>query len=190
MFSLPHSEPHFHSETTETESQWYIHDTRYGVYTNDQFHLLSPDSILIFLEWRICLYCFWSSVFFLNYIRCHVFMNKQSRTTHTNLPLQLWKKCSITSSVEKELFNELQKKLDTLWRDHLFLYVCVLCLPNLYMIGQKLERGEEVTNILTSVKLVSNDNKECDTCAKTVQSNSWRAGKESWSPINSFQNIL
>lgn len=46
------------------------------------------------------------------------------------------------------------------------------------------------TDFITSVKLVTNDDKECDTSAKTVQGDGWRAGNESWAAIDSFQNLL
>jgi hypothetical protein len=50
--------------------------------------------------------------------------------------------------------------------------------------------AERQANPVTSVKLISNDNEECDTSAKAIQGNSQRAGDESWSTINSFQDIL
>jgi hypothetical protein len=43
---------------------------------------------------------------------------------------------------------------------------------------------------ITSVKLISDDDKECDTSAKAIQSDSCGADNKSRSPTNSFQNIL
>ena len=43
---------------------------------------------------------------------------------------------------------------------------------------------------ITSVKLITDDDKECDTSAKTIHSNSHGADDEPRSPTNSFQDIL
>ena len=69
-------------------------------------------------------------------------------------------------------------------------YLCVhifFCLAGEF--GRNVVKTSRVI-FITSVKLISNDDKECDTSAKTIQSNGCGADDESRSPTNSFQNIL
>jgi hypothetical protein len=57
------------------------------------------------------------------------------------------------------------------------------------VIGRNLETTSRVF-FITSVKLISDDDKERDTSAETIQSDSYGADDESGSPTDSFQNIL